>query len=59
MDTLHRLHDRLFIDVNDLARHTGWLHGAVLGYATYGVALFAALLLAGHSSDFSFPPITR
>ena len=34
-------------DVNDLARHTGWLHGAVLGYATYGLVLFAALLLAG------------
>ncbi len=46
MDTLHRLDDRLFTDVNDLARHTGWLHGAVLGYATYGVVLFAALLLA-------------
>jgi hypothetical protein len=34
-------------DVNDLARHTGWLHGAVLGYADFGVVLFAALLLAG------------
>jgi membrane-associated phospholipid phosphatase len=47
MDTLHRLDDRLLTDVNDLARHTGWLHGAVLAYATYGVVLFAALLLAG------------
>ena len=47
MDTLHRLDDLLFTDVNDLARHTGWLHGAVLGYATYGVVLFAALLLTG------------
>src|SRR4051795_11462190 len=47
MDTLHRLDDRLLIDVNDLARHTGWLHGAVLAYAGYGVVLFAALLLAG------------
>jgi membrane-associated phospholipid phosphatase len=47
MDTLHRLDDRLFTDVNDLARHTGWLHGAVLGYATYGPVVFAALLLAG------------
>ena len=47
MTTLHRLDDRLLIDVNDLAKHTGWLHGAVLGYATYGVALFAALLLFG------------
>ena len=47
MDTLHRLDDRLLTDVNDLARHTGWLHGAVLGYATYGLVLFAALLLSG------------
>jgi membrane-associated phospholipid phosphatase len=47
MDTLHRLDDRLLNDVNDLARHTGWLHGAALGYATYGVVLFAALLLTG------------
>ena len=47
MDTLHRLDDRLFTDVNDLARHTGWLHGAVRGYAGYGVVLFAVLLFAG------------
>jgi membrane-associated phospholipid phosphatase len=47
MDTLHRLDDRLLTDVNDLARHTGRLHGAVLAYAGYGVVLFAALLLAG------------
>jgi membrane-associated phospholipid phosphatase len=47
MNALHRLDDRLLTDVNDLARHTGWLHGAVLGYATYGLVAFAALLLAG------------
>jgi membrane-associated phospholipid phosphatase len=47
MNTLHRLDDRLLTDVNDLARHTGWLHGAVLGYATYGLVVFAALPLAG------------
>src|SRR4051812_22947815 len=47
MTTLHRLDDRLLTDVNDLARHTGWLHGAVLGYATYCLVVFAALLLAG------------
>src|SRR3954464_4544289 len=46
MDTLHGLDDRLLTDVNDLARHTGWLHGAVLGYATYGLVLFACLMLA-------------
>jgi membrane-associated phospholipid phosphatase len=47
MDTLRRLDDRLLTGVNDFARHTGWLHGAVRGYAGYGVVLFAALLLAG------------
>src|SRR3954454_4284363 len=46
MDTLSRLDDRLMLDVNTLARHTGRLHGVVLGYATYGVLLFALLLLA-------------
>jgi membrane-associated phospholipid phosphatase len=44
---LHRLDDRLLADVNGFARHTAWLHGAVLGYATYGVVLFVALLGAG------------
>jgi len=44
---LHRLDDRWLADVNGLARHTAWLHGAVLGYATYGVVLFVALLGAG------------
>ena len=33
--------------VNDLARHTPWLHAPVLAYASYGVVLFAALLLLG------------
>jgi membrane-associated phospholipid phosphatase len=46
MNSLRRLDDRLLGQVNDLARHTGWLHGAILGYATYGLVLFAALLLA-------------
>jgi membrane-associated phospholipid phosphatase len=45
MNSLHRLDDRLLGDVNDLARHTGWLHGVILGYATYGLALFAVLML--------------
>jgi len=35
----------LFSDVNDLARHTPWLHGLGAGYATYGVVLFGALIL--------------
>jgi membrane-associated phospholipid phosphatase len=47
MDTLRRLDDRILDDVNGFARHTGWLHGAVMGYATYGLVLFAALLLLG------------
>jgi undecaprenyl-diphosphatase len=37
----------LFGAVNDLARHTGWLHGPMLAYASYGVVLFAVLLLVG------------
>lgn len=47
MDTLHRLDDRLLSDVNDFARHTQWLRGVVMSYATYGLLVFAALLLAG------------
>lgn len=47
MSNLHGLDDRAFQQVNELARDTGWLHAPVLAYATYGVALFAVLLLAG------------
>ena len=47
MNSLRRLDDRLLGYVNDLARHTGRLHGVILGYATYGLILFAALMLAG------------
>ncbi|WP_323097535.1 phosphatase PAP2 family protein [Intrasporangium sp. YIM S08009] len=36
---------QLFSQVNDLARHTPWLHGIVAGYAGYGVLVFAALVL--------------
>jgi undecaprenyl-diphosphatase len=43
----HGVNDRLFNEINRLARDTPWLHGALLGYASYGVVLFAALLLAG------------
>ena len=46
MSALRRLDDRLLTEVNDLARHTGWLHGVIRGYATYGLVLFAALMLA-------------
>jgi membrane-associated phospholipid phosphatase len=37
----------LFRGVNAFARETGWLHGAMLAYASYGVVLFAALLVLG------------
>jgi membrane-associated phospholipid phosphatase len=47
MTTLRALDDRLLLDVNSFARSTGWLHGAVTGYATYGVVLFGLLLVAG------------
>lgn len=36
-----------FDAVNSFATRTGWLHPAMIGYATYGVVGFAALLLAG------------
>ena len=45
MNAVRALDDRLLGDVNGLARSTPWLHGVVLGYATYGVVLFAVLLL--------------
>lgn len=37
----------LFGHVNDLARHTGWLHAPMQAYAAYGVVVFALLLAAG------------
>jgi membrane-associated phospholipid phosphatase len=46
MIALRRVDDRLLTEVNDLARHTGWLQGVILGYATYGLVLFAGLMLA-------------
>jgi undecaprenyl-diphosphatase len=36
-----------FQAVNTFARHTPWLHAPMLGYAGYGVVLFAGLLLMG------------
>jgi membrane-associated phospholipid phosphatase len=36
-----------FRTVNDFARHTGWLHAILAGYATYGIVLFAGLIVAG------------
>lgn len=39
--------DQIFTAVNGLARATPWLHGLLLGYANYGVLLFAVLLGCG------------
>jgi membrane-associated phospholipid phosphatase len=39
--------DQVLYAVNWLTRHTPWLHGAALDFATYGVVLFALALLAG------------
>ena len=47
MNPLRTLDDQAMLAVNSLARHTGWLHAPVLAYASYGVLLFALLLLAG------------
>ena len=35
----------LFLDINEFARNTPWLHSAAHLYATYGVALFGVLWL--------------
>jgi len=37
----------LFLTINELARATEWLQPVVVAYASYGVLLFAALLLGG------------
>lgn len=36
-----------FRDVNDFAKDTSWLHTVMADYATYGVVLFAVLLIIG------------
>jgi undecaprenyl-diphosphatase len=38
---------QLFLIINDLARATAWLHPLVWAYASYGIVVFAALLLVG------------
>jgi membrane-associated phospholipid phosphatase len=47
VNPLRTLDDQLMQAVNTFARQTGWLHAPVLAYATYGVVLFALLLLYG------------
>jgi membrane-associated phospholipid phosphatase len=39
--------DPWFLRINDFARDTPWLHSIITGYADYGIAVFAVLLLAG------------
>jgi undecaprenyl-diphosphatase len=36
-----------FQQINDFAKDTPWLHAVISAYATYGVVLFAALLVVG------------
>lgn len=35
----------LFRGINDVAKHSAWLHGPMIGFAKYGVVLFGALIL--------------
>jgi undecaprenyl-diphosphatase len=37
----------MFGAINEFARDTDWLHGTLLGFAKYGVVVFAVLLVAG------------
>lgn len=37
----------LFRDINDFAKHTGWLHTVMTDYAKYGVGLFVVLIAVG------------
>lgn len=41
------LDNRIFHAINEFARDTPWLHPIVSGYANYGTAVFAVLMLAG------------
>lgn len=47
MGGLRHADDWLLLAVNELARHTPWLHAVVLAYASYGVVLFGLLLALG------------
>ena len=44
----HGVDKTLFLDINHFAKITGWLHGPMYGYATYGIALLALLLVVGY-----------
>ncbi|GAB2906591.1 hypothetical protein GCM10027047_00980 [Rhodococcus aerolatus] len=47
MTGITALDQQWFDTVNRLSRDTGWLHGPAALFATYGVLVFAALLVAG------------
>lgn len=47
MSSLLDLSTTLFMDVNDFARTSTWLHAPAVAYAKYGLVVFAALLLVG------------
>lgn len=38
---------QLFLNVNELARSTPWLHSPAAAYATYGIVVFGLLMLVG------------
>jgi len=44
----HGADKTIFLDVNHFARITGWLHSPMYDYASYGIALFALLLVVGY-----------
>jgi undecaprenyl-diphosphatase len=48
-----------FEQINQLARATPWLHDVMVGYATYGLAVFVGLLLAGWWIARQSDPVTR
>lgn len=39
--------NNLYLDINNFARHTSWLHSPMVGYAKYGLGVFAILMLIG------------
>ncbi|MEO6471956.1 MAG: phosphatase PAP2 family protein [Aeromicrobium sp.] len=43
---MSHFNDRLYLAMNDFARHTVWLHGPARVFAKYGVVLFALAILA-------------
>lgn len=53
----HAADARAFLDVNEFARDTGWLHAPMTAFAAYGVAVLAAALLAGWWSARSNGPV--